>query len=43
MDVNHDGDISLEEYKEVLRKNPGLFNWFSILNNNANVNPYDEI
>jgi hypothetical protein len=34
MDINGDGDIQLKEYKDVLRSNPGLFNWFSILNNN---------
>lgn len=37
IDVNGDGDISLSEYKNVLRTNPGLFEWFNILNNISNI------
>ena len=42
MDTDGNGQVELDEYKTVLRQQPGLFNWFSILNNNTNVNPYDE-
>ena len=41
MDTDGNGCVELDEYKSVLREQPGLFNWFSILNNNSNVNPYD--
>lgn len=30
--------MTLEEYKIVLRKNPSLFSWFDILNNNSSIN-----
>lgn len=35
IDVDGDGHITLDEYKAVLRRNPGLFHWFNILNNNS--------
>lgn len=36
-DVDGNGRVTLDEYKGILRKTPGLFQWFNILNNNAGV------
>ena len=33
MDINKDGEITLEEYKKVMLTDPELFSWFEILNN----------
>ena len=42
IDIDGDGHVTLEEYKEVLRQNPGLFRWFDILNNNSSINDEEE-
>ena len=33
MDINGDGEITLEEYKAKMLSDPDLFHWFEILNN----------
>jgi hypothetical protein len=33
MDINNDGEITLQEYKTKMLKDPDLFQWFDILNN----------
>jgi Ca2+-binding EF-hand superfamily protein len=32
MDANKDGIVDVEDYKTALHDNPGLFNWFELLN-----------
>jgi Ca2+-binding EF-hand superfamily protein len=32
MDSNHDGRVDVDEYKTALKGNPGLFQWFDLLN-----------
>jgi hypothetical protein len=36
MDVNKDGIVDIDEYKEALKGNPGLFEWFDLLNQGFN-------
>ena len=33
MDINNDGQITLEEYKQRMLSDPDTFSWFEILNN----------
>jgi len=33
MDINNDGQITLDEYKTKMLSDPDLFSWFEILNN----------
>ena len=37
IDIDGNGTITLQEYKETMEINPGLFQWFDILNNNAKL------
>jgi hypothetical protein len=32
MDSNKDRIVDVEDYKAALKENPGLFNWFELLN-----------
>ena len=32
IDNNHDGKLDIDEYKKALEGNPGLFQWFDLLN-----------
>ena len=32
MDTNKDGIVDVEDYKTALKNNPGLFEWFDLLN-----------
>jgi Ca2+-binding EF-hand superfamily protein len=32
MDTNQDGIVDVEDYKAALKGNPGLFQWFDLLN-----------
>ena len=36
MDTNGDGIVDIDEYKKALKGNPGLFEWFDLLNQGFN-------
>jgi hypothetical protein len=36
IDTNKDGIVDIDEYKEALKGNPGLFEWFDLLNQGFN-------
>ena len=36
MDQNKDGIVDIDEYKRALKGNPGLFEWFDLLNQGFN-------
>ena len=41
IDYDNDGEITLLEYKKVLREKPGLFSWSDILNGRTLVKSND--